>query len=266
MFTNNPFYYSTIRKYTVAFGTLFNNISIQRFDSDGTAQKRIKVPLAYGAKEKYLRRINEASSIDSNTDVRMTLPRMSFELMDLAYTTDRMLNPLNKLYSCAPNDVGNYTALNERMPYDFTYELNIMVKNTDDGLQCIEQILPYFTPSFNISTNDIPSLEVVSDIPIILETITKEDSFEGDFETLREIIWTLTFKIKGYIYKPSADPVGLIEQVIVDLYDYDSTTAANAGTSGVSRIDVTPTPAGANQEDSTGFFVQTFVYPLSDRT
>jgi len=264
MFINTPTYHKSIRRYTVAFGTLFNNISIQRFDSDGTALKQIKVPLAYGPKEKWLRRINEAASIDDNTDVRMTLPRMSFELTDLSPATERMLNPLNKLYSGSPNGSSDYSTLEESMPYDFTYELSIMTKFMDDGLQCIEQILPYFTPKFNISTNDIPELGVVSDIPIILEDINKEDSYEGDFETLREIIWTLSFKLKGYLYKPAIETVGLIEQVFVDVYDYDGVTCDTTG--GASRLDVTPTPADADQEDSTGYLVIKSDFPLSDRT
>ena len=86
----NSFYFGTIRKYVIAFGNLFNDIYVQRLDSNGNRIQTLAVPLAYGPKEKWLVRLVQDPNLDA--DVAITLPRMGFEITNLTYASQRKLS------------------------------------------------------------------------------------------------------------------------------------------------------------------------------
>ena len=209
------YYHETIRKYVAVFGTLFNDINIQRKNSAGVITEQIKVPIEYSAKDKMLLHIRKMSTPDAS--VATTLPRMGFVMNGIAYDGTRKLNTLGQVY--AANTAASSSTLMKQynpVPYNFDFELTAAVDSAEDGAQIFEQIVPFFTPEFTCSVNLIPSMNVKPDISIILNGTTVEDSFEGDFTTRREIIWSFTFQLKGYIY-PDVKSGSVTKSVIVNL-------------------------------------------------
>jgi hypothetical protein len=191
----STFSHDILRKYVILFGTLFNNIYINRYNSSGTVAQTLKVPLSYGPKEKYLARLEGNPTL--NNKIAMTVPRIAFEMTSFQYDPDRKLNSLNR-------KVMNNKSQYQPVPYNITFQLSIMVKNADDGTKIVEQILPYFTPDWTASIHLIPDMEDDPwDIPIILNNVSSEDTYEGNFETRRAIVWTLDFTMKGYIIGPT---------------------------------------------------------------
>jgi len=194
------FYFDTIRKYVILFGTLFNDVHIIRKSKAGSVTSVLKVPLAYGPKDKMLARVIADPNIDRQFAVQ--LPIMSFEMKSISYDGSRKLPTVNKIVtanSASPNAISyQYNPV----PYNIDFELNIMVKNAEDGTKIIEQILPFFTPDWTSTVKLIPEMNVVMDIPIILNTVRLNDQYEESFKTRRSLTWTLTFTLKGYIYGP----------------------------------------------------------------
>jgi len=209
------YYHETIRKYVAIFGTLFNDINIQRRNSSGVITEQIKVPIEYSAKDRMLLHIRRMSTTDAS--VQTTLPRMGFVLNGITYDGTRKLNTLGQVY--AANTAASSSTLLKQynpVPYNFDFELTAAVDNAEDGAQIFEQIVPFFTPEFTVSVNLVPSMNVKPDISIILNSTTTEDSYEGDFTTRREIIWTFGFQLKGYIY-PDVKSGSVTKSVIVNL-------------------------------------------------
>ena len=202
MLGNDHFYNRTIRKVVVAFGTMFNDIHLVRYNKAGTTSyEKFKVPLNYGAKEKYITRINSDPTLTKS--IATTVPRMSFDITGMSYDTARKL----------PSTVRNFAANNATtvktqfvpVPYDFTFSLSIYVRNTEDGTQILEQILPFFTPDFNVTINFIPSMGKKYDMPVILNSVNTTTDYEGDMMSTRLIIWDLEFTAKAYIWPPVID-------------------------------------------------------------
>jgi hypothetical protein len=209
------YYHETIRKYVAVFGTLFNDINIQRTNSAGVVTEQIKVPIAYEAKDKMLLRVRRGSKSDQS--LQISLPRMGFDLNAITYDPTRKLNTMGQTY--AANNATNSTTLLKQynpVPYNFDFTLSAMVDNSEDGAQIFEQIVPFFTPEFTVSVNLVPSMNIKPDITIILNDVAIEDSYEGDLVVRREIIWTLNFMLKGYIY-PDVKSGSVTKSVIVNL-------------------------------------------------
>ena len=209
------YYHQTIRKYVAVFGTLFNDINIQRKNSSGEIVDHIKVPIAYEAKDKMLLRVRRGSKADES--IGISLPRMGFDLNGIVYDPVRKLNTLGVTYA-ANTAAGSGTMLKQYnpLPYNFDFTLSAMVDNSEDGAQIFEQIVPFFTPEFNVSVNLIPSMNIKPDISIALTDVTIEDSYEGELTIRREIIWTLNFMMKGYIY-PDIKSGSVTKTVLVHL-------------------------------------------------
>ena len=209
------YYHETIRKYVAVFGTLFNDINIQRRNSAGVITEQIKVPIEYSAKDRLLLHIRKMST--TNAGVQTTLPRMGFVLNGITYDGTRKLNTMGQVY--AANTAASTSTLLKQynpVPYNFDFELTAAVDNAEDGAQIFEQIVPLFTPEFTVSVTLIPSMNIKPDVSIILNSTTTEDSYEGDFTTRREIVWTFGFQLKGYIY-PDVKSGSVTKSVIVNL-------------------------------------------------
>ena len=209
------YYHQTIRKYVEVFGTLFNDINIVRKNSSGVITEQIKVPIAYEAKDKMLLHIRKMSTTDAS--VQTTLPRMGFVMNGISYDGVRKLNPLGRVVS-ANTAAGTSTLMRQfnPVPYNFNFGLTAAVENSEDGAQIFEQIVPFFTPEFNVNVNLIPEMDISPDIAIVLNDVGVEDSYEGEFSLKREIIWSFTFMLKGYIY-PDIKTGSVIKKVIVNL-------------------------------------------------
>jgi|TARA_B100000809_G_C15111962_1_gene520956 hypothetical protein len=188
-------YHGLVRKYVAVFGTIFNDISIQRRNSSGNVTETIKVPLAYGPKQKFLTRISGDANLDKK--VGMQLPRMGFDMTSMSYSPERMLHPLHNRAARFEGETG---IVKSPVPYDFAFALNVYVKNADDGTQIVEQILPFFQPDFTVTINALPTMGIKIDLPIVLGGVNVEDSYEGDFLSRRALIWSLDFTLKGYLY------------------------------------------------------------------
>lgn len=209
------FYWGTIRKSIVAFGNMFNNITIERKDAQGNTVQLLRVPLSYAPKQKFLARIQQRPDSDTR-NIQVVLPRMSFEMIQMDYDPNRKISPVqqSRTLSNNPNTLNTQYA---PTPYNLTVMLYVYARNQDDGLQIIEQILPYFNPDYNLTLKAVPDLNIQNDLPIILNSIMFEDDYEGDFTTRRSIIWTLTFTMKLNFYGP-ATKQGVIRKTISNTF------------------------------------------------
>jgi len=236
------FYHEILRKTVIGFGTLFNNINVRHKDTSGTNFSVLKVPLAYGPMQKFLARIQQQPDLDRETAI--TLPRLSFEMQGLQYDPTRKTGIAQTFLT---KNGTNAKKVYMPVPYNIGFELSIMAKLSDDALQILEQIVPYFQPSFNITVNLISSIGEKKDIPIVLESINYSDQYEGGFDSRRIIIYTLSFTAKTYLFGPVADnPEGLIKKVDVDYYTDTNIKTARRNI----RYSATPT-AKENYDDDT---------------
>ena len=209
------YYHQTIRKYVAVFGTLFNDLNIERTNASGTVTEKIKIPLAYGPKQKWLLAMSDTTASRKVTATRS--PRMGFALTSVDYDSVRKLNTVGKNWAANSSLSTTTTLLSQfnPVPYNFAFDLFILVKNAEDGTQILEQILPYFTPEFTVTVNTIPDMGIKADIPIILNSSSVADEYEGDLATRRTITWTLSFTLKGYIY-PDIKSSSIIKTVEVN--------------------------------------------------
>lgn len=196
----STFYHGLIRKYVSLFGTLFNDIYINRPDDTHHEIKTVKVPVTYGPKEKVLARLTADPTLSRKPAV--VLPFISFQISDISYDGSRKLNSIGKRYKKDSNDANKIYYNYNPVPYNITFTLSILVKNTDDGNRIVEQILPYFTPEWTATVELIPEMDIRMDIPIVLNDVRMTDTYEGNFEERRTIEWDLTFTVKGYLFGP----------------------------------------------------------------
>ena len=244
----NYFYNESMRRMTIGFGQIFNNIQIKRKNDAGKVIQTIRVPLAYGPKEKFLVRLDQQSSLD-NREFAITLPRMGFEISSIAYDPTRNVSRIQKFKQVKSGKEGNVLDFNYTpVPYNISYNLFSFTASAEAGLQIIEQILPFFQPDFTVTINAIPTLNIKRDIPIILNSVNYEDTYSGDFTTRRAVIYTLNFTAKTYLFGPSTSQK-VIKTVQTDQYsDTDTVNKARE-----SRIIVVPDPTTADADDDFGF-------------
>ena len=210
------FYHEVIRKTIIGFGTLFNNMEVRHETSDGTTVDIKRVPLAYGPAAKFIARLDQQP--DLNKMVAITLPRMSFEMTSIGYDSSRKAG-ITQTFKAVDNSTNKMKKVFMPVPYNIGFELSLLTKLNDDALQVVEQILPFFQPSFSITIDLISSIGEKRDVPITLTNVTFQDDYEGDFSTRRALIYTFQFVAKTYLYGPIAEnPEGLIKKVIVDQY------------------------------------------------
>lgn len=196
----HTYQHGTLKKYVTLFGTLFNDLYINRVDSTHNVTNTIKVPLIYAPREKVLARLD--SDPELQRPVATILPRMAFEITTMTYAPTRKLPTIGKNRKIVTSEPDQLKYAYNPVPYDISFSLYIMVKNQEDGTQILEQILPYFTPEWTTTINLIPELGIVQDIPLVLINVTPQDTYEGNYEERRVITWTLDFIMKGYFYGP----------------------------------------------------------------
>ena len=243
------FYHKQIRKTVIAFGTIFNNINIKRTDSSGNPLQTVRVPLSYAPKEKFIARLDQNSDLTGDdSSVAITLPRMSFDISGYSYDATRKLNK-NQKFVVAKNTSGDTKRTNTQfspVPYDVSFDLNIYTATSDDGLQIVEQILPYFQPDYTVTMiMDRDFMDTKRDIPFILESVDYEDSYTGALTDRRRIIYTLKFTAKIYLYGPITTNA-IIKNAEADMY----TNTSDGNPSRSQRVTVTPNPTSADRDDS----------------
>lgn len=210
---STTYYNRMIRKLTVAFGDLFNNITLVRYKPDQTEQERFIVPIDYATKELYVMRLEGDPNLDKK--VQMTLPRMSYEMNGLKYdSTRKQITNTKNFYQNGSTTNLQYAPV----PYDFDFSLYLYVRNIEDGNQIIEHILPFFAPDYTIKVNMIPEMGIIKEVPVILNNTSYEVTYEGDRDSdTRMVIWTLNFTVKGFIFG-AASTAGLIKTSITNIY------------------------------------------------
>ena len=239
------YYHEIIRKTIVSFGTVFNGIVIKHKDGSGDDFSEIKVPLSYGPAQKFLARLEQQA--DLNKPVQISLPRMSFEMNNVAYDPSRKTGVTQTFKT---SDGTNMKKVYMPVPYNIGFELSIFSKLNDDALQIVEQILPYFQPSFNLTVDLVSSIGEKRDVPVILDNVGFQDDYEGDFSTRRALIYTLNFTAKTYLFGPIAETTsGLIKKVQTDLYSDTNTKKASRE----MRYTAVPDPIDAGPADDFGF-------------
>jgi hypothetical protein len=225
MLNNNIYYHGITRKIIVGFGSLFSDIKIQR-KKDGVTEQTIAVPIAYAPKEKWIVRIEQDPSLENHTYT--TLPRLSFEITGMNYDAARKTNRMNYI-TCG--DGTNLSRTYAPVPYNIDISLYCLTKTQEDALQIVEQILPYFTPEYTLSLKAIPESNIIMDVPIILESVSIQDDYDGDFNQRRFVTYTMNFTLKANFYGPVTDGT-IITNTLVDVNNLNDTLVANHSATG----------------------------------
>lgn len=233
----NHFYHATMRKSVAVFGTLFNNISVIRQDGSGNVLNQIKVPLAYGPKQKWLARIDQ----QTEESMAIKLPRMAFEITSITSDLNQKLSKRTSIIE-STDDPTQKRTIKQIAAYDIGMQLNIMAKNQDDGLQILEQILPYFQPEYTVSVKPVTGYDFKQDVPVILTGVNITDDYEGDLTTRRVLVYTLDFTMKVKFFGPTSNQ-GVIREINIDFNNNIS------GTEILEEMQLTIDPPTADQND-----------------
>ena len=261
MFNNKHFYHEHVRKAIIAFGTIFNTIQIRRKNPEGEINQSLRVPLSYAPKNKIIARILEDQDFDDGrAKYSVTLPRMAFEITSLTYDSSRKLVPMQTVRAInAPGEPIKSSYVST--PYNLGISMSVFSKNTEDGLQIIEQILPYFNPDFNVTINEIPELGVKRDIQFILESISFSDDYMGNFDQRRSVVWDLNFTVKMNFFG-NVSNADLIKKTIMNIYNNMDTPLMDPSVIAGTTITTSISPEDASPIDNYTF-VQEFddLYP-----
>ena len=235
-------YNKIIRKCVIGFGTLFNNIECRKENKDGSVYSRMKVPLAYGPRQKFLARLEQQA--DLNQKVAITVPRLSFEMTGISYDSSRKLAPITLNTKSGDKDTirKQYTPV----PYNIDFELNVISKTNDESLEILEQIVPVFQPSYQMTIKLIEEMKDYRDIPIILNSISYSDDYEGSFDDRKITLVTMQFTCKTYIFGPVGTQ-GPIKKAKADIY----TNMPSAATTRQVEYQVTPRALTDKNKDGT---------------
>ena len=226
MLGNNPFYFRTIRNMVVAFGTIFKDITLIRYAKNTFNEiDRLNVPLKYAGKEDFLTRL--AENFDLHKQTQINLPVMTFEMTDIQYDPTRKLSSFLKSGNAISGSPNNASQQYQGVPYNVGFELNIYVRNVEDGTQIVEQILPFFNPDYTLSMMFVEAMNINREIPIILEDIKYENKYEGPAETtVRTLVWTLSFKMKTYFFGPISTG-SIIRTATANISSYANTSSVS---------------------------------------
>ena len=264
------FYHETIKRSVSVFGTLFNNISIKR--ANGTL---IKVPLAYGPRTKWVARLQQQAELGLSGTPRtaISLPRMGFEMTSITYDATRKLTKKTLYKQSKSSDPTRMQYQYAPAPYNIGFQLSVLVKNTDDGLQIIEQIMPYFTPNYTVTINTVPDMNEKRDIPIILTSIAQTDDYEGDFTTRQTLTYALSFTMKNYIYGPVTDSENIRTVKARTYIEAGGGKISSTDTAGrVGEHIITPNPSDVDPDstftynETTNFFDQPEITYADDKS
>lgn len=243
------FYHQRIRKSVALFGSMFNNIHIIRKNATSDVVSTIKVPLSYAPKRKYMERLLDNPNLDTDSKVAIKLPRMSFEIISLGYDPMRQVSKVNNYSISATNNLKS--KFYSPTPYIIGFQLNIYAKNQDDALQIVEQIIPYFNPQYTLTIKPIANFNTITeDVPVILQSVTFTDDYEGNLEARRSIIYTIDFEMKINFYGP-INTGEIIRQVDINLGQMN--IGMNDSDVLTERIRIVPDPFGVSLDSDYGF-------------
>lgn len=200
---NQPhFYHRTMRRCVVAFGSIFNDITMITYEKDTYNEiERIVVPLSYAGKEDFLTRL--LANPDLHNPTQIVLPRMSFQMVGISYDPSRKISAYKNVFNKVAGDNTSVDVQRVGTPYDLDFEVNLYIRNVEDGTQIIEQILPFFSPDYTLTMNFIENMDVAMNVPVILKNIQYNQDYQGAADSATRILtWTLQFKMKTYFFGP----------------------------------------------------------------
>tara|TARA_X000000950_G_scaffold289375_1_gene412544 strand:+ start:5773 stop:6867 length:1095 start_codon:yes stop_codon:yes gene_type:complete len=238
----DPFYHATMRKSVAVFGTLFNNLQVVRRNSSGNVINTLKVPLAYGPKQKFLAALDRDTGRDASLAIK--LPRMAFEITSLAIDANQRLVKRAAIEETNTSDVTKKKLIKHYTTYDIGMSLYILAKNQDDGLQLVEQILPYFQPEYTVTIKPIDGWTTLKqDVPVVLTGIQINDEYEGDYTARRVLTYQLDFTMKMKFYGPASN-TGIIREINID-FEGDSSMSQL-----LEEMDIRVTQTEAGPDDN----------------
>lgn len=212
---SNQFYHQTLRRYVVAFGNMFDDIVVRRLNASNEIIQSIMVPIAYGPKQKWLVRIRQNPELKAQ--VALQLPRLGFEITGMNYDGARRLTGTTKNVALRASDKNKLDRQYVPVPWDISFALYAYVKNSDDGAQIVEQIVPFFGPEWTNTVNVVPSMGIKMDVPTILQGLTVDDVYEGDYDSRQTLVYTFNFTMKGWFFGPIRSQ-GVIKRAQTDLH------------------------------------------------
>lgn len=216
MIDGQTFYFGTIRKAVIAFGTLFNNIRIVRKNADDSVAQTMKIPLTFDDKQKFLVRVQQNPSGLRDKKVEVTLPRMGFTITTMGYDAARKITPVSKAKFVSQDQSTMNTQYNPA-PYVINFQLFIASRNLEDALMIVEQILPFFSPDYNLKVNDVPEMNIQHNFNVVLDGVQMEDQAQGNFDDRNLVMFTLNFTTRINMYPP-VYVSGTIKHVVVNVY------------------------------------------------
>ena len=272
MLDRSPFYFGMLKKYTALFGTLFNDLKIERKLED-VATQLIKVPLMYGPKDRMIARVLQDPNLDRGSAI-ITLPALSYEMGNPTYDPKRAVQATIRHSAIDPTDDAKKIYQYSPVPYNIPYKLWILSKTIEDGHKILEMILPTFRPDWSVSAHLVESMNEKRDISIVLDSVSKTDSYEDGMKKVRYIIWELDFTLKGYFYGPITSskvikfvevnlfvpnvPDGQIETVVGTLDPIETikiTPGLTANGEPTSNAEMSIPVADINADDNYGYVV-----------
>ena len=204
------FYNHNLRKLVVGFGSLFSNIQIAHIDPDTSGSTNIRVPVHYAPQEKFIQRLLQPSSITPGTRVEIQVPIISFIMNSVTSDPGRRLPRIG-----APSNCNGFVT-NSQIPVNVSFNLYAYTRHTDDMLQIVEQIMPYFVPD-HIITMYMNKADTNVNIPITMVSNNLTERYEGDLASRRLNIATFQFVAKSWIF-------GEVKSTtIIDRYNTDGT-------------------------------------------
>lgn len=228
MLSGTHFYHRTIRSLVTVFGTLFNNVRLVRYNNQGTVEiERVNVPISYASKEKFYKRLSEDPVIENQTQIN--LPRFAFEVAGFSFDPLRKFSTYNNIFYKIPSNLVNRVRL---VPYNLEFNLHLFVRNIEEGFQIVEQIAGTFDPDYTVTMDFIEPGSIKLDVPIVLNSITYDDSYDGDIESTRVLSWTLSFSVKAYFLtiteqsKLITDAYGNVYSLSSDVFEFTSGNGA----------------------------------------
>lgn len=211
IFRATPYYHQTIERFVVAFGQLFTGITVQKKDANGNKVQSYEVPLEYAPKNKWISRLREQNDL-TMPQVKMTLPRIAFELSDIKYAPERKIG-VNGVYA-----IGNINGMRGKIfpptPYDVVFSFYVATKDSNDAFQILEQILPYFQPYMTLTYEILPEYQITKDVPVTLIAYQDDDNYDGSPDEQRIEIQTFTFDAQMDFFGPTIITDKLIKEVI----------------------------------------------------
>lgn len=261
MLTRTYHYNQVVKKSVAVFGTLFNNITIGRISEDGKISNIERVPIAYGPKKKFLARITQQADL-STDKVAIKIPRMSFEIISIAYDTSAKLNRLNQNRISIVGDALHQKSSWAAVPYSIGMQLSIYATNQDDVLQCLEQILPEFQPEYTVVVKDMEAPGLSVNVPITLNNIALQDDYTGAIDMRRTIVYSLDFTMRVRFSSPPSTQavIRFVEVALIPSMDPTSIIGTYLH-AGVSSVDDTPDNYAIISTADTFGFDQGFIFP-----